>query len=73
MKHPLKNLRKEFNLTQQQVCNRTMLNIPLLSRFERGEQIPTYRESNLLGQVFKMEWHQIMELCERFYEHRIIF
>lgn len=67
MEHPVKLLRKEKKLTQENVSNRTNLPVSVLGRIERSEQIPTYQHARAIGRVLEVEWHVLVELCEEYY------
>ena len=61
--HPLAILRKRNKHTQADMARITGLTFDLLGRIERGQQIPDYHYSKMIGEKYGVEWYVIMESC----------
>ena len=63
---PLRQLRKAKKISVRDLSDRIGIPEFIISRIERGEQMPDFKQSQRFGTYFDLPWPLVMERC---YEH----
>ena len=58
----LRGIREKLNLPLQEVCNRTNIDVTLLSRIENGKRLPTKEQVKLLVRLYGCDEHKSLVL-----------